>query len=38
MNVKVLYVIGKEICYINELIEGERFFLVWLYKEDDEFV
>lgn len=34
----VSYAIGKETCYTNEIIEGERYFPGWLYDIEDDFV
>lgn len=38
LNVKVSYSVGKEKCYTNNEITGERFFPGWLYDKNDEFV
>lgn len=38
LKAKVSYAVDKKICYTGEIIEAERFFPAWLYKEDDEFV
>jgi putative selenium metabolism hydrolase len=38
INYKVSYAKGTEKCHTGEIIEGERFFPAWCYKEDEEFV
>ena len=38
LKVKVSYSVGKEKCYTNNEITGERFFPGWLYDKNDEFV
>lgn len=38
LNVKVSYSVGKEKCYTNNEITGERFFPGWLYDKNDEFI
>ncbi|GEA31125.1 YgeY family selenium metabolism-linked hydrolase [Clostridium diolis] len=38
INYKVSYARGTEKCHTGEVIEGERFFPAWCYKEDEVFV
>lgn len=38
INYKVSYARGTEKCHTGEVIEGERFFPAWCYKEDEAFV
>lgn len=38
LKVKVSYSVGKEKCYTNNEITGERFFPGWLYDKNDEFI
>lgn len=38
LKVKVSYSVGKEKCYTDNEITGERFFPGWLYDKNDEFV
>ena len=38
INYKVSYAKGTEKCHTGEVIEGERFFPAWCYKEDEGFV
>lgn len=38
LKVKVSYATGKEMCYTNNEIEGERFFPGWLYDQKEDFV
>lgn len=38
LKVKASYSVGKEKCYTNNEITGERFFPGWLYDKNDEFV
>ncbi len=38
INYKVSYAKGTEKCHTGEVIEGERFFPAWCYKENEAFV
>ncbi|WP_302487162.1 YgeY family selenium metabolism-linked hydrolase [uncultured Megamonas sp.] len=38
LKVNVSYSVGKEKCYTDNEITGERFFPGWLYSKNDEFV
>ncbi|MFT8347940.1 YgeY family selenium metabolism-linked hydrolase [Clostridium saccharoperbutylacetonicum] len=38
INYKVSYAKGTEKCHTGEIIEGERFFPAWCYKEEEVFV
>lgn len=38
INYKVSYAKGTEKCHTGEIIEGERFFPAWCYKEEEAFV
>lgn len=38
LKVKVSYAVGKEVCYTNETIEGERFFPGWLFDANEPYV
>jgi putative selenium metabolism hydrolase len=38
INYKVSYAKGTEKCHTGEIIEGERFFPAWCYKEEAKFV
>lgn len=38
LKVKAYYAVGKEECHTGNVIEGERFFLGWLFDKDEEFV
>lgn len=38
INYKVSYAKGTEKCHTGGIIEGERFFPAWCYKEDETFV
>lgn len=38
LDVKISYAIGKEKCYTNHIIEGERFFPGWLFDENSPFI
>jgi len=38
MKVKISYAVGREKCYTNNEIEGERFFPGWLYDRNADFI
>lgn len=38
LKVKVSYAVGKEKCYTDGIIEGERFFPGWLFDKEEPFV
>lgn len=38
LKAKVSYAVGQETCYTGSKISGERFFLGWLYDENEPFV